>query len=112
MNALSLWADFNVFEGDTVWTSLTQTKDQLIPNGHPVVGEWVELWDYDGDRCLGVVTKVTLPIVWVKLDMRTWLDGHDPRHLESAPFSHAPAPRTLEEAEVPTQKSQKILLVA
>lgn len=70
---MRLWADFNeVYEG-SIWTSLRRAK--FVPKGEPRIGQWIELWDHEGNSCFGVVTKVDAPIVYLRLDLSTWIDS-------------------------------------
>lgn len=70
---MRLWADFNEFDGETIWTSLRRAT--FVPEGEPAVGQQVELWDHEGNACFGIVTKVSDPIVWLWLDLNTWVDA-------------------------------------
>lgn len=87
---MRLWADFNAVEGETVWTSLRRAS--FVPSGEPQVGQWINLWDHEGNSCWGVVTEVDDPIVYLRLDLSTWLDGEavqvDP-HYGDPVSSHA-----------------------
>lgn len=67
---MRIWTDFNEIEDNTVWTSLRRAG--FIPSGEPRVGQWIELWDYEGNVCWGVVTEIDVPIVYLQLDMNTW----------------------------------------
>ncbi len=69
---MRLWADFNEVDDDTVWTSLRRAS--FVPKGEPRVGQWIELWDHEGNVCWGVVTEVDAPIVYLRLDLSTWVD--------------------------------------
>lgn len=87
---MRLWADFNeTYEGE-IWTSLRRAR-KFIPNDQPRVGQWVELWDHEGNTCWGIVTRLERPIVHLRLDMSTWRDGDtvqiEPEFVESAPSS-------------------------
>ena len=68
-----LWADFNEVDGDMIWTSLRRAD--FVPEGEPEIGQRIELWDHEGNVCWGVVTKVDEPIVWLRLDLSTWVDA-------------------------------------
>jgi hypothetical protein len=85
---LRLWADFNGIEDQTVWTSLR--RKSFVPDGEPWIGQRVELWDHEGNVCQGTVARVNYPIVYVDLDLSTWLDGEavqiEPRYGEQASF--------------------------
>jgi hypothetical protein len=73
MILIRLWADFNELSDTKIWTSLRRAG--FLPEGRPSIGEWVELWDYDGDTCLGMVTSIEYPIVHLEVDLDTWVDG-------------------------------------
>jgi hypothetical protein len=73
MELKKLWADFNELEGETVWTSLRRA--QFVPEGEPEIGQWIELYDHEGNACWGVVTDLDDPIVWLRLDLDTWKDA-------------------------------------
>ena len=64
-----LWVDFNeVYDGDYVWTSTRH-----VPSlEQPEPGEWIELYDSDGERCWAVVRSFDDPIVHCKIDWSTW----------------------------------------
>ena len=68
-----LWADFNEARGENIWTDLAQ--ERFIPEGQPHEGQWIELWDHEGNRCWGVVTEIDYPIVYLRLDLSTWVDS-------------------------------------
>jgi len=70
---IRLWADFNELSDTKIWTSLRRAG--FLPQGRPSIGEWVELWDYDGDTCLAVVRSIEHPIVHLEVDLDTWVDG-------------------------------------
>jgi hypothetical protein len=70
---LRLWADFNEVEEEILWTSLRRVS--FVPEGEPEIGQRVELYDHEGNACQGIVTKVRGPIVWVRLDLSTWIDA-------------------------------------
>jgi hypothetical protein len=70
---MRLWADFNDVDGEMIWTSLRRAS--FIPDGEPEVGQWIELWDYEGNTCKGIVTRVDDPIVYLRLDLSTWEDA-------------------------------------
>jgi hypothetical protein len=70
MNVEKIWVDFNeVFDGNRVWTSIRRMRGNLIPG----VGEWVELFDADGDGCLARVDSVDGPIIYFTLDWDRWV---------------------------------------
>ncbi len=73
MRLRRLWADFNEARGEDIWTDLAQ--ERFIPEGEPYEGQWIELWDHEGNRCWGVVTGVDYPIVYLELDSGTWVDS-------------------------------------
>lgn len=73
MELRKLWADFNEVDGETVWTSLRRA--QFVPEGEPEIGQWIELYDHEGNACWGVVTEVDDPIVRLHLDFSTWIDA-------------------------------------
>lgn len=70
---MRLWADFNEVDGEMIWTSLRRAS--FVPDGEPEVGQLVELWDHEGNVCWGVVTNVDDPIVYIRLDLSTWVDA-------------------------------------
>lgn len=76
---MKLWADFNEDRGGVVWTSLHRAG--FIPEGEPRIGQWIELWDHEGNTCRGVVTSVNYPIVYLELDTTTW-KGSDTVQIE------------------------------
>jgi hypothetical protein len=73
MSLIRLWADFNELSDTQIWTSLRRAG--FLPEDRPKIGEWVELWDYDGDTCLGRVTSIQHPIVHLEVDLDSWVDG-------------------------------------
>lgn len=72
---LKLWVDFNEVYGEDVWTSLRRAN--FVPEGEPEIGQWVELYDHEGNVCQGMVTKVDDPIIWLRLDLSTWIDAEN-----------------------------------
>lgn len=70
---MRLWADFNDVDGEMIWTSLRRAS--FIPDGEPELGQWIELYDHEGNVCMGVVTQVDDPIVYLRLDLSTWEDA-------------------------------------
>ena len=77
---MRLWADFNDFDGEVIWTSLRRAS--FVPEGEPQIGQRIELWDHEGNVCTGVVTKVDDPIVYLWLDLNTWADAGTVQILE------------------------------
>jgi hypothetical protein len=73
MRLTRLKADFNEEREGTIWASLHRVP--FVPDGEPRIGQWIELWDHEGNTCWGVVTDVNYPIVYLKLDPSTWKDG-------------------------------------
>lgn len=70
----SLLADFNEMYDDCyIWLSLRRMPSAVAPES----GDWVELYDRDGDRCYAIVTEVNGPIVTCKMDRGTWLPHVD-----------------------------------
>ena len=65
-------ADFNeVYEERYVW-AIVPTIDTVAPEGHfPRIGEWVELYDYDGTSCLGMVKDCTEDTIDCEIDWDT-----------------------------------------
>ena len=70
---LTLCADLNEVNDKTIWTSLRRTE--FAPEGDLWEGQRVVLRDHEGNVCHGIVTEVNYPIVYVELDLRTWVDG-------------------------------------
>lgn len=70
---MRLWADFNEVDGEMIWTSLRRVD--FLPEGEPKIGQRIDLWDHEGNVCTGIVTKVDDPIVWLSLDLSTWVDA-------------------------------------
>lgn len=70
---MRLWADFNAADGEMIWTSLRRAG--FVPEGEPAIGQRIELWDHEGNVCMGVVTRVDDPIVYLRLDLSTWEDA-------------------------------------
>jgi len=77
---MRLWADFNEERRGVIRASLHREK--FIPEGEPYIGQWIQLWDHEGNTCWGIVTDVNYPLVYLRLDVSTWVDG-DPVHVES-----------------------------
>lgn len=73
MELKKLWIDFNEVSGETAWTSLRRAR--FVPEGEPEIGQWIELYDHEGNVCWGVVTDVDDPIVRLHLDLNTWKDA-------------------------------------
>ena len=63
--------DFNeVFDEDYIWASLRLSPSLDAVNLAP--GDWVELYDEDGETCLAVITVRTGPIITCKIRWETW----------------------------------------
>ncbi len=73
MRLTRLWADFNEERGGIIRASLHREK--FIPDGEPSIGQWIQLWDHEGNTCWGAVTDVNYPLVHLRLDVSTWRDG-------------------------------------
>ena len=72
MAMVRLWTDFsNIYDHCYTWTSLEFAE--LSPGQTPAEGEWAALWDYEGNRCYGIVTRIENEIVHLKLDWSTWV---------------------------------------
>ena len=68
---MRLETDFNeVYDGDYVWLSLRHVADPR--SGALAPGDWVELFDEDGDACLAQVTDRQGVILTCKIDWSTW----------------------------------------
>jgi hypothetical protein len=65
-----LWVDFNAVEGDTIWTSVRQTKG--VSQDELMEGYRVGLRDHEGNSCWGTITGIEGPIVYLELDWSTW----------------------------------------
>ncbi len=63
--------DFNeVFDDDYVWASLRLSPSlQAADLG---LGDWVELYDEDGETCIAAITARSGPIITCKIDWATW----------------------------------------
>jgi hypothetical protein len=96
-----LWADFNEARGGNIWTNLAEAD--FVPEGEPHEGQWIELWDHEGNRCWGVVTEVDYPIVYLRLDLSTWVDSSTVQ-MERELVGAAPVSRS--RSEVHTQPRQ------
>lgn len=72
--ATTLRVDWNeVYDDDFVWTSMHRMAGVVAPEP----GDWVELYDWDGDRCFAIVTDVDGPIVTCKIDWSQWRPAPD-----------------------------------
>ena len=90
MRLEKLWADFNDVDGDMIWTSLRRAE--FVPEGEPEAGQQIELWDHEGNTCMGIVAQVDDPIVYLRLDLNTWEDAEAiqiERRFGSSAFDHS-----------------------
>ena len=63
--------DFNeVFDQDYIWASLRLSPSLDAANLAP--GDWVELYDEDGETCLAVITARSGPIITCRIRWETW----------------------------------------
>lgn len=98
---MKLWVDFNDVDGEMVWTSLRRA--QFVPEGEPHIGQWVELYDHEGNVCQGVVVSVDDPIVRLHLDLSTWVDAEAnqiPAHFGEAAYDEFQGREDRTEADV------------
>lgn len=66
MNVKRLNADFNAQDAEGLLATLRKRAPDVV------VGERVELYESDEDRCEGVVEKLTDSLIYSRPDWNTW----------------------------------------
>jgi hypothetical protein len=80
--APTLRVDFNRADDDEIVWAYRDRSNK--PDGF-TVGEFIELCDYEGNRCLGSVVEIDGEIVRVKLELTTWMDADPIRSIQAQP---------------------------
>lgn len=66
---LSVWADFNALDGEGRITASLRFSDTPA---RPFKGEWVRLYDDEGNAVMGIVEQIHDLTVHVRPEMATW----------------------------------------